>query len=237
MRFALTTLVRYTVMIIGVSASLGFLGVSWAKVQFLAAALTFGLAFGLQEIVANFISGLIILIEQPIRVGDAVTIGNLMGRVTRIHIRSTIITLWDRSEMVVPNKDFVTTKLINWTLSDSKRRITMPLRIKYGADLQKVKELLFDIARQHPAVLDDPAPQVVLIEFGNDAVHFDFRAFVDFGDGEKTKDELQMTIDRIFRREGIELALPQLSIQLPERTGGVAGPSQAPPPTESPASG
>ncbi len=234
-RIAITTLIRYTVIIIGVSASLGFLGVSWAKIQFLAAALTFGLAFGLQEIVANFISGLIILIEQPIRVGDAVTIGNLMGRVTRIQMRATTITLWDRSEMVVPNKDFITTTLINWTLSDSKRRITVSLRIKYGADLQKVKDLLFDIARRHPAVLADPAPQVVLIEFGSDAVQFDFRTFVDFGDGEKTKDDLQMTIDTTFRREGIELALPQLSIQLPERTGGVAGPSQAPPPAESPA--
>jgi potassium efflux system protein len=234
-RFALSTLVRYTIMIVGVSVTLGFLGVSWGKIQFLAAALTFGLAFGLQEIVANFISGLIILMEQPIRVGDAVTIGNLMGRVTRIQIRATTITLWDRSEMVVPNKDFITTQLINWTLSDSKRRITVPLRIKYGADLQRVKALLFGIAKQHPAVLDDPAPQVVLIEFGNDAVQFDFRTFVDFGEGEKTKDELQMTIDTVFRREGIELALPQLSIQLPAQGSGASSATPATPPADAPA--
>jgi potassium efflux system protein len=173
--------------------------------------------------------------EQPIRVGDAVTIGNLMGRVTRIQIRATTITLWDRSEMVVPNKDFITTQLINWTLSDSKRRITVPLRIKYGADLQRVKALLFGIAKQHPAVLDDPAPQVVLIEFGNDAVQFDFRTFVDFGEGEKTKDELQMTIDTVFRREGIELALPQLSIQLPAQGSGASSATPATPPADAPA--
>ncbi len=231
MRIALSTLVRYTVMILGVSVAAGLLGVSWAKVQWLAAALTFGLAFGLQEIVANFISGLILLMERPIRVGDVVTVGNLMGRVTRIQIRSTTITLWDRSEMIVPNKDFITSKLINWTLSDSKRRITIQLRIAYGADLQRVKELLLDIARQHPDVLDDPAPQAVLVEFGDDSVRFDFRAFVDFGAGERAKDDLQMAIDRTFREEGIELALPQLSIQLPEKKGGAV----VPPPADAPA--
>ena len=157
--------------------------------------------------------------ERPIRVGDAVTIGNLMGRVTRIRIRATTITLWDRSEMIVPNKEFITSKLINWTLSDSKRRISIPLRIAYGADLQKVKDLLLGIARKHPEVLVDPAPNALVLDFGDDAIKFEFRVFVDFGVGERTKDDLQMSINRIFREQGIELALPQLSIQLPARKG------------------
>ena len=157
--------------------------------------------------------------KRPVRVGDAVTIGNLMGRVTQIKIRATTITLWDRSEMVVPNKEFITSKLINWTLSDSKRRISIPLRIPYGADLQKVKDLLLGIARKHPEVLSDPAPSALVLDFGDDAIKFELRAFVDFGVGERTKDDLQMAIDRTFREHGIELALPRLSIQLPGKKG------------------
>jgi potassium efflux system protein len=187
-RFAFSTLVRYSITIIGTIVVFGLLGVTWNKVQWLAAALTFGLGFGLQEIVANFVSGLILLVERPVRVGDVVTIGNLMGSVTRIQIRATTITLWDRSEMIVPNKEFITTKLVNWTLSDSKRRIEIPIRIAYGADLELVKKLLVDAAEQHPAVLDDPAPQVLLLTFGDDAINFELRFGVDCGQGLGTKD-------------------------------------------------
>ena len=221
-RIALGTLVRYAIMILGMTVAFGLLGISWSKIQWLAAALTFGLAFGLQEIVANFISGLILLMERPVRVGDAVTIGNLQGPVTRIRIRATTITLWDRSEMIVPNKEFITGKLINWTLSDSKRRIDIPLRVAYGADLQKVKDTLLGVARAHPDVLDDPASMALLLDFGDDAIKFELRFFVDFGQGLKTKDDLQMGIDRAFREQGIEFALPRLDIQLPKGAGGPA---------------
>jgi potassium efflux system protein len=224
-RTAFSTLVRYTITILGVSVFFSVLGVSWSKIQWLAAALTFGLGFGLQEIVANFVSGLILLIERPVRVGDVVTIGNLMGKVSRIQIRATTITLWDRSEMIVPNKEFITTKLVNWTLSDSKRRIEIPLRIAYGADLDQVKETLIEVACQHPAVLEDPHPHALLLGFGDDAINFELRFVVDFGQGLATKDEVQMAIDRAFREQGIQLALPQLSVRLPSAAEeGGAGP-------------
>jgi potassium efflux system protein len=216
-RVALTTLVRYTILIAGVSMVFGLLGVSWSKIQWLAAALTFGLGFGLQEIVANFVSGLILLLERPVRVGDAVTVGNLGGVVSQIHIRATTITLWDRSEMIVPNKEFITTKLVNWTLSDSRRRSEIALRIAHGSDLGKVKETLVRIARDHPDVHEDPPPHVLLIEFGDDAIKLELRFFVDFGKGLGTKDELLMTIDREFRERGIEFAMPRLDIAMPRR--------------------
>jgi potassium efflux system protein len=216
-RIAVSTLVRYVVLIFGVSATFSLLGLTWTKIQWLAAALTFGLGFGLQEIVANFVSGLILLVERPIRVGDAVTIGDLQGRVTRTHIRATTITLWDRSEMIVPNKEFITTKLINWTLSDSKRRIDIPVRVAYGSDIQKVKDVLLAVADNHVHVLKEPAPHVLLVEFMEDAMKFELRIFVDFGRGLKTKDELQVAIDRAFSEQGIEFAMPLLSIQLPEK--------------------
>jgi potassium efflux system protein len=216
-RVAVITLIRYTIIILGVSVTFGLLGVSWSKIQWLAAALTFGLGFGLQEIVANFVSGLILLTERPVRVGDAVTIGNLQGLVTRIQIRATTITLWDRSEMIVPNKEFITSKLVNWTLSDSKRRIDIPFRVAYGSELQKVKDTMLEVAGQHSEVLNDPPPQALLLEFGDDAIRFELRIFVDFGQGLKTRDELHMQMARAFRERGIEFALPHLNIEVPGR--------------------
>jgi len=220
-RFAFATLVKYTAAITGSTVVFTLLGIGWAKVQWLAAALTFGLGFGLQEIVANFVSGIILLVERPVRVGDVVTIGNLMGTVSRIQIRATTISLWDRSEMIVPNKEFITTKLVNWTLSDSKRRIEIPLRIAYGADLEQVKSLLISAAEAHPLVLDDPAPQALLLTFGDDAINFELRFVVDFGNGIKAKDDVQMAIDRAFRENGIEFALPQLRLRLPDGDPGI----------------
>ncbi|MCZ6779048.1 MAG: mechanosensitive ion channel [Acidobacteria bacterium] len=214
-RLATSTLVRYTILILGVSISFGLLGISWSKVQWLAAALTFGLGFGLQEIVANFVSGLILLVERPIRVGDVVTIGTLMGTVSKIQMRATTIKLWDLSEMIVPNKEFITTKLVNWTLSDSKRRLTIPLRVAYGTDLQKVRDVLLEVACAHPLVLKNPKPYTNLEDFGDDAVHFELRCFVEFGHGLQAKDELQMAIDGAFKKCGIEFAIPQLHLQVP----------------------
>jgi potassium efflux system protein len=228
-RVAIGTLVRYTITIVGLIVVFGVLGVTWSNVQWLAAALTFGLGFGLQEIVANFVSGLILLLERPVRVGDVVTIGNLMGTVTRIQIRATTITLWDRSEMIVPNKEFITTKLVNWTLSDSKRRIEIPVRIAYGADLARVKETLTEIAKRHPEVLPEPAPHTLLLAFGDDAIQFELRFVVDFGKGLTVKDEVQMAIDKAFNEQGIEFALPQLKIRLPATEPGAEPPPAAEP--------
>ena len=212
-RVAASTLVRYAILIGGVSVTFGLLGLSWSKIQWLAAALTFGLGFGLQEIVANFVSGLILLVERPVRVGDAVTIGNLQGRVSRIQIRATTISLWDRSEMIVPNKEFITQKLVNWTLSDSKRRVDIPVRVAYGVDVKKVKQALLEAARKFPEVLEDPPPHALLLEFGESAMKFELRFFVDFGQGMATKDKVHEAIEEIFRREGIEFAVPVVNVQ------------------------
>jgi len=213
-RFTIRTLLRYTLTIVGTIIVFNFLGVDWSQIQWLAAALTFGLGFGLQEIVANFVSGLILLIERPIRVDDVVTIGDLMGKVSRIQIRATTITLWDRSEMVVPNKEFVTKKLVNWTLSDSKRRIDIPLRVVYGTDLDEVKAILVASAVDHSLVLDDPRPHAIIIDFAKDAINFELRFVVDFGNGIQVRDEVQMAIDRIFKEKGISFAIPRLNIQM-----------------------
>jgi len=136
--------------------------------------------------------------------------------VTRTQIRATTIRLWDRSEMIVPNKEFVTKALINWTLTDSKRRLEIPLRVEYGTSVQEVKKVLFQVAEQHPEVLKNPPPQVLLLEFGEDALKFELRVFVDFGQGLKIKDQLLVAVDQAFHDAGIRFALPQLTLQIPE---------------------
>ena len=164
--YATTTLLSYALAGFGIVATLSTLGVSWDKLQWLVAALSVGLGFGLQEIFANFISGLIILFERPVRIGDVVTIGNLSGTVSRIRIRATTITDFDRKDIIVPNKTFITGQLINWSLSDTVTRVTIKVGVAYGSDLDKVKALLYKAAQDNPRVLKEPEPQVFFLNFG-----------------------------------------------------------------------
>ena len=136
-RYAVTTLASYAIILVGVVMGAGSLGLRWNQIQWLATALTFGLAFGLQEIFANFVAGLIILFERPLRVGDIVTVDDVTGVVSRVRIRATTITNWDRKEFVVPNKEFITGKLLNWTLSDQVNRIVINVGIAYGSDTDR----------------------------------------------------------------------------------------------------
>ncbi|HEX4975396.1 MAG TPA: mechanosensitive ion channel domain-containing protein, partial [Pseudomonadales bacterium] len=161
-RYAITSIARYAVTIIGIALTFNSIGIGWSKVQWLAAAITLGLGFGLQEIFANFVSGLIILFERPVRIGDSVTVGNISGKVTRIQMRATTITDWDRKELIIPNKEFVTGQVINWSLTDTILRSLVPVGVAYGSDLDLTYNILLDIAKQHPSVLKDPGPSVRL---------------------------------------------------------------------------
>ena len=135
-RYAITSLTSYGIVLLGLVIGCHCIGLRWSQIQWLATALTFGLAFGLQEIFANFVAGLIILFERPIRVGDVITVGDVTGVVSRIRIRATSITNWDRQEYVVPNKAFITGRLLNWTLSDKVNRIVINVGVAYGSDTQ-----------------------------------------------------------------------------------------------------
>ncbi|MDX1553705.1 MAG: mechanosensitive ion channel, partial [Marinobacter sp.] len=154
--YAITTLTTYTLVLIGVVVFLGVIGVQWSKLQWLVAALGVGLGFGLQEIVANFVSGIILLFERPIRVGDTVTIGGITGTVSRIRIRATTLVDWDRKEQIIPNKTFVTQDLTNWTLSDSITRVILHVGVAYGSDVDQVQELLTKVAQDNERVVEDP---------------------------------------------------------------------------------
>src|SRR5690606_32063139 len=146
--YATTTLLSYVIVGVGLVTTLSTLGVSWDKLQWLVAALSVGIGFGMQEIFANFISGLIILFERPVRIGDLVTIGDVTGTVRRIHIRATHVVDGDRKEVIVPNKTFVTSQLINWTLTDTITRVVLSFTVNRGNDLQQVHDLLLRACRE-----------------------------------------------------------------------------------------
>ncbi len=148
--YATTTLLSYVIAGVGFVSTLSTLGVSWDKLQWLVAALSVGLGFGMQEIFANFISGIMILFERPVRIGDTITIGNCLGTVSKIRIRATTITDFDRKDMIVPNKTFITGQLINWSLTDTVTRVTLKLGVDYGSDLDLVRGLLLKAGARKP---------------------------------------------------------------------------------------
>ncbi|MBN1853712.1 MAG: mechanosensitive ion channel, partial [Pirellulales bacterium] len=148
-RYAVSNLTRYTLVIVGLSIAGSFIGISWQSIQWLVAAVGIGLGFGLQEIFANFVSGIVLLFEQPLRVGDVVSLGNTTGVVSRIRIRATTIRDWDYKEYIVPNKDLVTGTLLNWTLTNQTNRIVITVGIAYGSDTDLARELLVKIANAH----------------------------------------------------------------------------------------
>ncbi len=214
-RFAITTTIRYLLAIVGTILAFGAIGIGWSKVQFLAAAITVGLGFGLQEIFANFVSGLIILFERPIRVGDTVTIGNISGKVSCIRIRATTITDWDRKELVIPNKEFVTGQVINWSLTDPTLRLRIPVGVAYGSDTALVTRLLLQAAHNHPLVLKDPEPQAFFHEFGDSALNFELRVFIPHLEHLwPVRHDLHTTIDRLFRENQIEISFPQHDLHI-----------------------
>ena len=214
-RYAINTLVRYVLVSIGVVTVLGIVGWDWSQIQWLVAALSVGLGFGLQEIVANFVSGLIILFERPVRVGDTVTVGQLTGTVSRLQIRATTITDWDRKEIVVPNKAFITEQVVNWTLSDPITRIVVPVGIAYGSDQKLAHKVMEETLTSLPLVLDDPAPKVYFMGFGDSSLDFNLYVY-----SRQLADRLPLThtvhdeILAALRKNGIEIPFPQRDLHL-----------------------
>ena len=212
-RYAFSTICQYAVSTVGIIITFNYIGISWSSLKWLVAALSVGIGFGLQEIVANFISGLIILFERPIRVGDLVTVANVDGTVTRIRIRATTITNWDRKEYLVPNKEFITGRVMNWTLSNSLNRVVITVGIAYGSDTEKARETLLKVAHGQPFVLEDPAPLATFEGFGDNALNFVLRCYLaNFDNWVNNKTEIYMAIDKEFRKAGITIAFPQSDV-------------------------
>ena len=214
-RYTVTTLTNYAIVAIGVVVVLNTIGTQWSQLQWLVAALGVGIGFGLQEIVANFISGLIILFERPIRVGDFVTVGETDGAVTKIRIRATTIRDRDGKELLVPNKEFITGRLLNWSLSDQTTRIIVSVGIAYGSNVRQAMELLEQAARENDSVLDDPAPSVIFESFGDNSLSLLLRCFVASVDLRYlTISALNGAVNDKFNAAGIVIAFPQRDLHL-----------------------
>ncbi|MEO1278077.1 MAG: mechanosensitive ion channel domain-containing protein, partial [Planctomycetota bacterium] len=214
-RFAVTSILRYFIGIVGIVLGFGAIGIGWSQVQFLAAALTFGLAFGLQEIFANFISGLIILVERPVRVGDTVTVNGVDGRVTRIRMRATTVLDWELRELVIPNKVFITDHFINWTLSDPRIRVTVPVGVSYGSDVRLVQRTLLEIGQGYEHAVAEPRVRSLFLGFGDNTLDFQLRVYVEHFDYYlEAKSYLHMQIFERFRELDIEIAFPQRDLHI-----------------------
>lgn len=223
-RYAITTLASYAIAALGLVLASANIGLTWASIQWLVAGLGVGLGFGMQEIFANFISGVILLFEQPIRVGDVVTIDGTTGTVARIRIRATTIVNWDRQELIVPNKELITGKLINWTLTDTTNRVVVNVGIAYGSDTKEACDAVKEICSQHPNIMKDPGPIVTFEGFGDNTLNLVLRAYLATLDNRlSTVHQLHERIYREFDRRKIEIAFPQLDLHLrsmPEQSVG-----------------
>lgn len=213
--YAITSLLSYAIVGSGLVTSLATLGVAWSQLQWLVAALSVGLGFGLQAIFANFVSGLIILFERPVRIGDTITLGALTGTVSRIRIRATTVTDFDRKEIIIPNQTFITDQLINWSLSDTVTRVVLNFGVAYGADQAQVHRLLYQAARENPRVLADPEPQVFFMAYGESTLDFELRVFVNaLGDRLYATDEINCRVGELFAEHDINIAFNQLEVWL-----------------------
>jgi potassium efflux system protein len=218
--YATTTLLSYLIFGTGIVVTLSTLGVSWSKLQWLVAALSVGIGFGMQEIFANFISGLIILFERPMRIGDLVTIGSVTGTVKRIHIRATHIVDSDRKEVIVPNKTFVTSQLINWTLTDTVTRIVLTFSVNRGADMEQVRSLMLLAVQENPRIMRDPAPTAQLTLYSPTSLSHELKFYVkELGDRGIATDEINRRVDQLFADNGINLvSVPKMDVILSRAT-------------------
>lgn len=218
--FAITTVSRYLVVMVGTLVGFSTLGMEWSKLQWLIAALSVGLGFGLQEIFANFISGLIILFEKPVRIGDTVTIRDLTGTVSKIQIRATTIIDWDRKEIIVPNKAFITEQLINWSLSDPITRVIIKVAVARDSDPAKVEASLYQAIKECQHALHTPEPEVWFAGFGQHTQDYEVRAYAkDMGSRWPLRHDLHKRISSKLKENNLELAYPQMEITINQ--GGV----------------
>lgn len=214
-RYAISSLTTYFITVLGIIWSFYLIGVGWDKVQWLVTGISVGLGFGMQEIFANFVSGLILLFERPMRVGDIVSVGVNSGLVTKIQIRATTILNHDKRELIIPNKNFITGEIINWTLTDRVIRIVLPVRVAYDSDLKRVSEILLRVASENPKVLKEPYPRALMTNFGENALEFELRVFVPSPDlYPEFQHDLNISITEAFRKEGIVIPFPQRDINV-----------------------
>jgi len=212
---AISTIVHYLVLLIGFFFAVAAAGLDLSKLAFLVGAFGVGIGFGLQNIVNNFVSGLILLFERPIKVGDWVELNALFGEVKRIGIRSSTIRTMEGADVIVPNGSLLDSNVINWTHSDRQRRLRVPVGVAYGTDVTRVMDLLLEVGRSQPQVLKQPEPDVLFVGFGESSLDFELRFWVgQFQDGAATKSAVTVGVNKVLKENGIEIPFPQRDLHL-----------------------
>ena len=212
--YAVSSLLNYTILAVGFLSALAVLGMDLTKMTVLLGAFGVGIGFGLQSVVNNFVSGLILLFERPIHVGDTVQVGSLQGRVRRIGIRASIVRTMQGAEIIVPNAQLITEQVTNWTLSDQLRRLDLPVGVNYGAAPKKVIELLETVARAHPKVLQEPAPRGLFMSYGDSSINFELRAWTEQTNSVQVHSDLTVAIYDAIYAAGMSFPFPQREVRV-----------------------
>jgi len=208
------TITSYSFWVFGIIIALNAIGISTTSLTVAFGALGIGLGFGLQNIFNNFISGLILLFERPVQVGDCVEIDGIWGNIVKINVRSTIVQTFENATLIIPNSEFISNRLVNWSFKDPKVRRTINVHVAYGSDIKKVKEILLDIAAKHPRVYKYPETEVVFSDFGENAQQFELRIWVHIDYTISTRTDIRFEIDRQFQEHNITIPFPQRDIHL-----------------------
>ena len=214
LRNSISTVIGYCGFLLAAVLSLSYVGLSFDKLAIVAGALSLGIGFGLQSIVGNFVSGLILLWERPIRVGDLIVVGTEQGRVRRINVRATEIETFDRSSLIVPNSEFISGRVQNRTHSDRMGRIIIPVGVSYNSDPDEVRSVLLEVALANQEVASQPPPSVLFKTFGESSLDFELVAFVDVDSVGSARSDLMFTIHRRFKEKGIEFPFPHRTLEI-----------------------
>jgi small-conductance mechanosensitive channel len=215
-RMAMGTIVRYVLIVIGFIIIIQYIGVDLSVLTIIAGALGVGVGFGLQNITNNFVSGIIILFERPIKVGDRIEVGNVSGDVIRISMRSTTITTNDNISIIVPNSEFISSKVINWSHTDRNVRFNFPVGVSYNSDPERVRKILMEVAEENEGVLKNPAPDVLLEEYGDSSINFTLRVWTNeyITRPDILKSQIYFLAFKKFKEAGIEIPFPQRDIHV-----------------------
>jgi small-conductance mechanosensitive channel len=214
-RYALTRITQYTVVILGGIVAFQFIGIDLSGLAVIFGLLSVGIGFGLQNLTSNFVAGLILLFERPIKVGDRVTVGDMEGDVEEINIRSTTIRSLNNISIIVPNSEFISSAVVNWSHGDPKVRLEIDVGVSYGSDLDRVLRALREVAAENPRVLKDPAPDVYHMGFGDSAWNMRLLVWIDRPKGHRqVRSEINCAIVRRFRENAVEIPFPQRDLHL-----------------------
>lgn len=218
-RFAMLRITHYLIMVIGAIIAFQFIGINLSGLAVIFGLLSVGIGFGLQNVTSNFVAGLILLFERPIRVGDRVIVGDTEGDVIDINIRSTTIRSLNNVSIIVPNSEFVSSNVVNWSHGDTKIRVNVSVGVSYSSDLDKVLSVLREVAAEHPEVLTNPPTDVLFREFGDSSWNMELRVWIENPQRHHIiRSDLNCAIVRKFRENNIEIPFPQRDLHLRSAT-------------------